>query len=175
MKKTGLIFGPVSSVMMAAMYVLFCLARDSGNIILSQILTYTAVVLLFMMLFFGIKYYRDKAHSGFISFGKAIRVGIYISLVSSLCSAMIWMILYEPVFKDFMAQHTATLIEKLNASRASVADIAAKKEEIIKHNDLYNNPFLRAGIIFIQGFPVEVIMAVIDAFVVKKKQPSKWL
>ncbi len=170
MKKTILTFGPVSSVMMAAMYVLFCMARDSGNVFISQILTYTAVFLLFMMLFFGIKYYRDKAHSSFISFGKAIRVGIYISLASSLCSAMIWMLLYEPVFKDFMTDHTAALIEKLNVSGASIADIAAKKEEIIKHNELYNNPFLRAGIIFVQGFPVEIIMAVIAAFVLKKKR-----
>jgi len=170
MKKTILTFGPISAAMMAAMYVVFCLARDSGNILLSQILTYTGAVLLFVMLFFGIKYYRDHAQSGFITFGKAFQVGIYISLVTSVCSALIWMILYEPVFKDFMDHHTAALIEKLNTSGAPVAEIASKKEEILSHDALYDNPIYRAGIIFIQGFPVEAIMTVIAAFVLKKKQ-----
>lgn len=170
MKKTILTFGPISAAMMAGMYVVFCLARDSGNIPLSQILTYTGAVLLFVMLFFGIKYYRDHAQDGFITFGKAFKVGIYISLVTSLCSAIIWMILYEPVFKAFMDHHTAVLIEKLNTSGAAVVEIAAKREEILSHARLYDNPIYRAGIIFIQGFPVEAIMTVIAAFVLKKKQ-----
>src|ERR1039458_1550140 len=101
MKKTILTFGPISAVIMAAMYVLMCLARDSGNIVISQILTYTGVVVLFIMIFFGVKSYRDNAPGVFITFGKAFKVGIFISLVSSLCSAIIWMILYEPIFKDF--------------------------------------------------------------------------
>ncbi len=170
MKKTILTFGPISAAMMAGMYVVFCLARGSGNILLSQILTYTGAVVLFLMLFLGIKSYRDHAPGRFIRFGKAFQVGIYISVVTSLCSAIIWMILYEPVFKGFMDQHTATLMEKLNTSGASVAEIAAKKEEILNHAGLYENPIYRAGIIFIQGFPVEAIMTVIAAFVLKKRQ-----
>jgi len=174
MKKTILTFGPISAAMMAVMYVFMCLARDSGNILLSQILTYAGVVVLFVMLFMGIKSYRGHAPGGFITFGKAFKVGIYISLVSSLCSAIIWLILYNPIFKDFMEQHTAVLIEKLNASGASIAEIAAKKEEMLKHTGLYENPIYRAGIIFIQGFPVEAIMTVIASFVLKY-QPRSFL
>jgi len=172
MKKTILTFGPISAIIMAVMYVFMCLARDSGNILVSQILTYAGVVVLFGMLFWGIKSYRDHSPGGFIKFGKAIKVGIFISLVTSLCSAIIWLVLYNPIFKDFLGQHSAALIEKLNASGASVGEIAAKKEEILRHDSLYDNPLYRSGIIFIQGFPVEVIMAVVAAFFLKKKQAA---
>jgi len=43
---------------------------------------------------------------------------------------------------------------------------------MLKQTELYKNHFLRAGIIFIQGFPVEAIMTVIASFILKKKQPN---
>jgi ethanolamine transporter EutH len=172
MNKTIFTFGLISGGGMAVMYSLMCLARQSTSFDISQILVYAAVVLLFTMIFMGIKSYRDNALGGFITFGEAFKVGILISLVSSLCYAMLWMILYNPVFRDFMQQHSAALMEKLNTSGVPVTAIAGKKEEILKHAALYENPLLRAGIIFIQGFPVEAIMALIASFVIKKKQPN---
>jgi len=172
MKKTVLKFGLISGGSITAMYVLLCLARNSGNLDISEILMYAGVVLLFIMVFLGVKSYRDSERSGFITFGKAFKVGILISLVSSLCCAILWMILFKPIFKDFMKQHSAALMEKLRSSGASVEEIAAKNGEMLKHAELYENPFLRAGIIFIQGFPVEAFMTVIASFILKKKQPD---
>jgi len=90
------------------------------------------------------------------------------SFVSSLCYAMLWMILFKSIFKDFMDQHVVALLERLKASGVPVEEIAAKKEEMLKHAKLYENPLLRAGIIFIQGFPVEAVMTVIASFLLKK-------
>jgi len=172
MKKIVLKFGLSSAVSMAVMYVFMCLARNNGNTVLSEALVYAAVVLLFILLFWGIKSYRDNALSGFITFGEAFKVGILISLISSLGYTMLWIILYNPIFKDFMQQHATALMEKLNASGVSVQEIAAKKEEMSKHTELYKKPLFRAAVIFIQGFPVEAIMAVIASFMLKKKQPG---
>ncbi|MDR3711210.1 MAG: DUF4199 domain-containing protein [Puia sp.] len=171
MKKTVLTFGLFSAVTVTAMYVFMCLARQSEHFYVSEILIYAAVVLLFAMVFAGIKSYRDQAPRGWITFGEAFKVGILISLVSSLCYAILWIILYNSIFKEFMEQHAAALIEKLKASGATAREITAKKEEIIKHAQLYNNPLSRAGLIFIQGFPAEAIMAVIASFLLKRKQP----
>ena len=171
MKKTILTFGLISTASLAIMYVLMCLARQNGNSEISEILTYAGVVVLFTIVFVWIKSYRDNALGGAITFGKAFKVGILMSLASSVCYAFLWMVLYKPVFRDFMQQHSAALIEKLNTSGASAQEIAVKKDEILKHTCLYENPLLRAGIIFIQGFPVEVIMALIVSFILKRKQP----
>ncbi|WP_447641985.1 MULTISPECIES: DUF4199 domain-containing protein [Chitinophagaceae] len=172
MKKIMLIFGLGSAGSMAALYVLMCLARNSGNIVPSSVLVYAAVVLLFVLLFLAIRSYRDHALGGFITFGKALKAGILMALVSSLCYAIMWTILFNPIFKHFMEQHAADTIAKLSASGASVQEIAANKAEIVKHIQLYEIPLLRAVLIFIQGFPVEVIMAVIAAFLLKKKRPD---
>lgn len=172
MKKIVLTFGLGSAGSMAALYVLMCLARNSGNTVLSSVLVYAAVVLLFVLLFLAIRYYRDHTLGGCITFGKALKAGILMALVSSLCYAVIWMVLFNPIFKHLMEQHTADTIAKLNAGGASVQEIAANKAEIIKHIQLYENPLLRAALIFIQGFPVEAIMAVIAAFLLKKKRPD---
>ena len=170
MKKTTLIFGFSSGGNMTVMYILICLARNGGSVNISQILMCAAVLLLFIFVFLGIKSYRDSVLDGYITFGKAFKIGILISLVSSLSYTILWVILFNPIFKDFMEQHAAFLIEKLKISGASVVEINAKKEEMLKHAMLYRNPFFRAGIIFIQAFPVEAIMIGIASVVIKKKQ-----
>lgn len=170
MKKIAITFGLVSAGSMAVLYVLMCLARNSGYAVLSSALVYTAVVLLFVLLFWGIKSYRDHAQCGFITFGKAFKAGVLMALGSSLCYAMLWIVLFNPIFKDFMQQHAADTMAKLNASGSSAQVIAANKEEILKHTELYKNPLFRAAIIFIQGFPVEATMAAIAAFILRKKQ-----
>ena len=173
MRKTALTSGLISGGVIApVMYVLLCLARNNANFGISNILMYAAVVMLFIMMSWGIKSYRDNTQDGFITFGKAFKVGILISLVSSLCYAILWLILFNPIFKGFMEQHSAALIGKLKVSGAPVAEIAAKKEEILKHVGLYRNSFIRVVIIFIQAFPVEAIMAVIASFILKRKQPD---
>ena len=172
MKKRILTFGLISTVALAAMYVLMCLARQNGNSEISEILVYAGVVVLFTMVFVWIKSYRDNALGGFITFGKAFKVGILMSLASSLCYAIMWMILFNSIFKGFMEQHSVALMEKLKASGASVEEIAAKKEEMLKQAKLYGNPSSRVAIIFIQGFPVEAIMTLVASFVLKKKQPD---
>jgi ethanolamine transporter EutH len=170
MKKTALKFGLTSSVSLVGLYILMCLARQNEDFVISQILVYFSVVLLCGFLFFGIKSYRDNTLDGFITFGQAFKVGFLISLVSSLCHVFLWIILYTPIFKDFMEQHSTFLIEKLKASGASIEAITAKKEQLIKQDGLYNKPLFRAGIIFIQAFPVEAVIALVASFVLKKNQ-----
>jgi len=53
-----------------------CLTRQSGNLGISEILVYAAVVLLFVMMFADRKSYRDHALGGFMTFGEAFKVGI---------------------------------------------------------------------------------------------------
>ena len=92
------------------------------------------------------------------------------SLVSSLCYAVLWTILYSPVFKGFMEQHAAAVMAQLKTSGASAGQLAAEKAQMLKHATLYQNPFFRVVLIFIQGFPVEAIMAAVASFILKKKQ-----
>ena len=79
MKKIVLIFGLISGgismvMMLATMLFIDRIGFDKGVFV-----GYTAIVLSFMLVFFGIRSYRDNVSGGRISFGRAFQVGILIT------------------------------------------------------------------------------------------------
>src|ERR1700688_1074659 len=107
MKKTiltfGLISGAISSLMMVAT-VPFAnrIGFDKG-----AVMGYTSIVLSFLLVFFGIRAYRDNAGDGQITFSKAFAVGIAITLISCICYVATWLVMYHNVFPDFWVNYGA--------------------------------------------------------------------
>lgn len=69
----GLIAGTIFSLMMiVSMSFVDQIGFDNGEII-----GYTTMIAAFLMVFFGIRSYRDSISDGVIGFGKAFQVGIH--------------------------------------------------------------------------------------------------
>ena len=64
------------------------------------------MILSFLLVYFGIRSYRDNVGNGRISFGKAFIIGISITFISSLCYVVTWEILYFKFLPDFMDKLT---------------------------------------------------------------------
>ena len=85
MKKTVLTFGFISGAIMAVMmFGTMLLIRNIG-FDKAEIVGYTGMVLAFLMVFFGIRSYRENISGGTITFGRAFAVGILITLISCIC------------------------------------------------------------------------------------------
>ncbi|NDQ56982.1 MAG: DUF4199 domain-containing protein [Acidipila sp.] len=173
MKKTvltfGLISGALSSLMMVAtLPFLHSISFDKGMVI-----GYTAIVLSFLLVFFGIRSYRDNVGGGQISFAKAFAVGISITLISCVFYVVTWEILYFNFLPDFMDKYGAYLIAKLKASGAGPAAIQAKMEEVKRYKEIEDNPLLNAAMTFIEPFPIGLAITLISAAVLRKKAPSQ--
>jgi len=82
MKKIVLIFGLISGAIAALM--MFVTIPLMGRIPFEYltVLGYTTFVVCFLMVFFGIRSYRDNVAGGTITFGRAFKVGILITLLS---------------------------------------------------------------------------------------------
>src|ERR1700721_2602642 len=136
MKKTIITFGlisvVVSSLMMAAT-VPFAgrISFDKGLIV-----GYTGIVLSFLLVFFGIRSYRDNYGNGQITFSKAFAVGISITLISCICYVVTWEIIYFNFLPDFMDKYGAHMVEKTRASGASDAAILAKVAQAKKYKEM---------------------------------------
>jgi hypothetical protein len=166
MKKTilkfGLISGAISSLLMLANVPFMHKTSFSQGLVIG----YTAIVLSFLMVFFGIRSYRDNAGNGQITFAKAFAVGISITLISCVFYVLTWEIVYFNFLPDFMNNYGAHIIEKLKASGASPAAIQAKAQQLQKAKELYDNPFYNAAQTFLEPFPVG--LALISAAVLRK-------
>lgn len=170
MKKTVLVFGLISGVLSSLMMmgtVPFVKGGHAGYLI-----GYTAIVLSFLLVYFGIRSYRDNVGGGQITFGKGFAIGILITLISCVFYVVTWEVIYFNFLPGFMDDYGAHAIERLKASGASAATIQAQVQQLEHFKQLYKNPLINAAYTFIEPFPVGLLITLISAGVLRKKAPS---
>jgi hypothetical protein len=169
MKKTIITFGLISGVVSSLMMLATVPFADRISFDKGLIVGYTGIVLAFLLVFFGIRSYRDNYGNGQITFSKAFAVGISITLISCVCYVVTWEILYFNFLPDFMDKYGAHMIEKARASGASDAAVLAQVEQVKKYKDMYDNPLINAAMTFIEPFPIGLVITLISAAVLRKK------
>jgi Protein of unknown function (DUF4199) len=168
-KKTILTFGLISGAISSLLMVAAVPLEDKIPYDKSEILGYTTIVLSFLLVFFGIRSYRDTVCGGRITFAKAFAVGLSITLISSLCYVLAWEVLYFNFLHDFMDKYGAYLIQKAKDTGASPASLQAQLQQVQKYKEMYENPFLNAAITFIEPFPVGLVMTLVFAGILRRK------
>jgi uncharacterized protein DUF4199 len=173
MKKTILKFGLISGAFSSLMMLATVPFADKIGFDRSEVVGDTLIVLSFLLVFFGVRSYRDNTGNGQITFTKAFSVGISITLITCICYVLTWELLYFTVLHDFMAKYGAYLVEKLRTSGASAAAIQAHLEQVKTLKELYENPFYNAAITFMEPFPVGLVVTLLCAAVLRKKPQSQ--
>ncbi len=108
MKKTVLTFGLtcgfILSVLMGGSMGGPLLPADKMGSGHSLALGYTNMVASFLLIYFGIRSYRDNTLAGQISFGRAFACGILITLITTVCYVAMWEVLYFQVHAPLHGQ-----------------------------------------------------------------------
>jgi hypothetical protein len=170
MKKTvltfGLISGAISSLLMVATIPFIeQIGFDRGIIV-----GYTSMVLSFLLVFFGIRSYRENVGNGYISFGRALSVGFLIMLISCVCYVVTWEIVYFNFLPDFGEKYTNYVIEKARSSGASAEQIAQQTEQMKSFKAMYDNPLINAALTFLEPLPVGIVMTLVSALILRKRR-----
>ena len=173
MQKTILTFGLISGALSSLMMVATVPFMDKISFDKGEYFGYTAIVLSFLLVFFGIRSYRDNVGNGQITFTKAFAVGISITLISCIFYVVTWEVLYFNFLHDFMDKYGAYMIEKLKASGASPAAVQTQLRQLKKYKELYENPLFNAAITFIEPFPIGLVITLISAAVLRGKPQSQ--
>src|SRR5947209_13787500 len=126
MKRTVLVFGVISGVISSAMMFLTLPLINRGviNHDNGEVIGYTAIFLSFLLVFFGIRSYRENRGGGAITFGRAFAIGILITLISTLFYVASWEVLYFNFMPDFGDKYATAAVAKMRQKGASDAAIA---------------------------------------------------
>jgi Protein of unknown function (DUF4199) len=173
MKKTVLIFGLISGAISSLMMVATVPFAHRIGFNQALVLGYTTIVLSFLLVFFGIRSYRDNVGNGQITFAKAFAVGISITLISCIFYVVTWEILYFNFMHDFMDNYGAHAIEKLKASGASPAAVQVQVQQLKKFKEQYENPLFNSLMTFIEPFPIGLAITLISGALLRKKAQSQ--
>lgn len=169
MKKTVLTFGLIGGAVIAAMMFGTLPFHDRIGFDRGLIVGYTTMVLAFMLVFFGIRSYRENVGHGQISFGRAVAVGILITAIVCVCYVVAWEIIYFKFMPDFADKYTSYMVEKARTAGASQQVIDAKVQEMKSLKAMLDNPFINAALAFTEPFPVGLIVTLISAAILRKK------
>jgi uncharacterized protein DUF4199 len=168
MRKIVLTFGLIAGAILSAMMLIqfqFQIGFDKGAII-----GYTTMVLAFLMVFFGVRSYRDNVAGGSVTFRRAFAVGLLITVVASVCYEATWQFVYYRLVPDFGDKYAAYAIEKAIKSGATDAQIAAKTKEMTELNQMLKKPLVNIALTFLEPLPVGLLFTFITAVALRRKR-----
>ncbi|WCO01908.1 DUF4199 domain-containing protein [Psychroserpens ponticola] len=114
----------------------------------NEVLGYVSIFLSLSFIFFGIKHYRDHINNGVISFGKAIVIGILISVLVGIGISIADFIYTKFIDPSFFSNYEQQLIEK------------GRENEIIKMTSTTAALFMLV-LVTIIGFIISLISGLI--------------
>ena len=169
MKRTVLTFGVISGAVSSLMMLATLPFVDEIGFDRGAIVGYTAIVLSFLLVFFGIRSYRDNVGGGAISLGRGLAIGLLITLISSAFYVATWEVIYFKFMPDFADKFTAYTIAQARAKGATPEAIAAKEREGREFKTMYDNPLNNIALTFTEPLPVGLLVTVVSAAVLRKK------
>ena len=170
MKKIVWTFGLISGAILSVMMLLTLPFMDSIGFDRGMIIGYTTMVLAFLLVYFGVRSYRDNVAGGSVGFGRAFTVGSLIVLVASVCYVLTWQVIYFKVTPDFGEKMQAYMVEQARAGGDSPEEIAKKSAEMEEFLERYQNPLFNAAITFREPLPVGLIFALVSAGILSRRR-----
>jgi hypothetical protein len=171
MRKIVLTFGLIAGAMLSAMMLIALAFQDQIGFDKGAVVGYTSMVLAFLMVYFGVRSYRDNVAGGSVTFGRAFKVGLMITAVASVCYVATWEVVYYRLAPDFGDKYAAYEVEKARKSGATEAQVAARMEEMAKFKEMYRNPLVNVALTLLEPLPVGLLFTLITAGVLSRKRP----
>ena len=172
MKKIVLTFGLISGATISVLMLSVIPFSNQIGFSRSMVIGYTIMVLAFLLVFFGIRSYRENVGNGQISFGRALGVGVLIMLITCAFYVVTWEFIYFKLLPDFGEKYAAYMVEKARASGASAEQISQQLEQMKQFKKLYDIPLVNAAISFLEPLPIGLVMVLISALILRKREPK---
>lgn len=160
MKKHVLIFGiiPGLSWLILQLFVIHQMYTNP-DLETNDFLGYTAMFVIFSLIFFGIRDYRNKKLDGTISFGKALKTGTLMALVASAVYVIVWLFYYNLFVPDFLDVYSQFVLDNDMMDPESLESIMT----------WYRNPFGMILLTALEVLPIGLLVALISSLILKKK------
>lgn len=131
----------------------------------SDIVGYAVMVVVFSLIYIGVRNYRNKELEGYISFGKAFKTGALIALVGSAIYVAAWLFSYYLFVPDFMDVYSEYALKNCTPE-----ELPAKTKEMADFKELYKNPLFVILITFSEVLPIGLVVALVSALILKRKR-----
>jgi ABC-type uncharacterized transport system permease subunit len=169
MKRTILVFGLISGVLVGAFLIALSAWASKKHGYADLLLGYASMILALSLVYVGVQNFRDKYNGGSISFGKALRIGLGITLVASTIYVLVWLVEFYCFLPDFMEKYAATMVQQAKASGLSADALQKRLADIERMRVGYRNPITVILYSYLEILPVGIVISLLTALLVKRK------
>jgi F0F1-type ATP synthase assembly protein I len=164
MKKSVLKFGLFSSLTLVILFAIQFSIEDKLNYSSSEVFGYVSIVLALLFIYFAVKHYRDTVNNGLVSFGKALLIGVLVSLLAGLTFGIINYVYVEVINPEFMTEYYDYMVEKartsMTAEEFQIKLQAMEAEKALFSNSIISSLVMSATVLII-GFIISLISGLI--------------
>lgn len=172
MKKIVLTFGLIAGLLLAGMMLVTMVFHDEINPDHGMLLGYTTMVLSFLLIYFGVRSYRDNVAGGRVGFGRAFTVGILIGAIASACYVAAWEVYFFNFAPDFLTKYQARELTQARERGESEAALAERKAGMDNLARMYQNPAINSAMTFMEPFPVALVISLVSAGVLSRRRAT---
>ncbi len=183
MKKTIFTYGLIAGIIIAVSMLIGWSSLGSAaadgetggetggvSIELSEWLGYLVMLIALSVIFLGIKRYRDRNLGGVIKFGTAFLLGLGISVMASLIYVVSWEVSLAVTDYAFIENYTQAMIANKKAEGLAGAELDTVIADMERTKERYAKPLYRLSITFLEMFPVGLLVTLLSAAILRKRE-----
>lgn len=168
MRKSVLKFGLLSSLTLVILFEIQFSLGDSLSYSNSEIFGYISIVLALLFIYFAIKNYKESINNGSVSFGKALVIGVLVSLLAGLTFGIINYIYVEVINPEFITEYYNHMVEKAKSS-LSAAEFQIRLQDMEAEKALFSNSIISSLVMSATVLIIGFIIAVISGLILQRK------
>lgn len=126
----------------------------------SQIVGYLSIIVSLFCVPLGIRFFRDNLNDGYVSFPKAMKVGLGITAIFSLVSFLYSMLFFVIAGEDF---------DEWQRRGLSQADIEQLERQIAQAPDFVYTPIFQGFMLAVTIFLIGMVINLISSLALKRK------
>lgn len=170
MKKIILTFGLIAGAIMSLMLALTIPFHDRIGPETGLVIGYASMIAAFLLIYFGVRTYRDDVAGGVISFGQAFKVGMLIALVASTLYVATWEVMYTRIGDEFVARYKERQMAEARADGLQGEALEQKRLKIERDWQLYDNLAVNIAYTYLEPLPPALLMSLISARLLRRRR-----
>ena len=168
MKKTVIKYGIYGLVTATVLFLLAFLIGKEMSYDVQEAIGYATMFASLIFVFFGIRHYRNNVNEGKISFGKAMQIGLLISLFAGLGFGIADYIYTTVINPDFAQEY---LTKNLAIMEANLSPEEFKTQKAVLEQQMkdYGGSGFMAFIMFATVVIIGLVISLISSLILQRK------
>ncbi len=129
----------------------------------SEIFGYLSIILALLCIPLGIRYFRDKLNDGMVSFGEGFKIGMGITIVTSIIMFFYSMLFWVLAGDDFMKWRENVLTE---------SELKQAQLQMAQMPDFVLSPWFQGLVMLLTVFLIGMIINLVSSLALKRSKES---